>query len=365
MDIEIPIAKPNLKGNELKYVEECIKTEWISSAGNFVEKFENEFSKLCECKFGVSCSNGTTALHLALLALKIKKGDEVIIPNYTFAATANAVLYCGGKPIFIDVDKETWCIDPKSIEKKITTKTKAIIVVHIYGHPCDMDSIMKIAKENNLYVIEDCAEAHGAEYKGKRVGSIGDIGCFSCYGNKIITTGEGGMCTTNNKKFADNMQTLKNHGMKKGKRYWHEIIGYNYRLTNIQAAIGVAQLERINEFIEKRRHIAQLYNKELKDVNGITLPPEMSWAKNVYWMYCVLINDEYPLNRDELIIKLREKGIDTRRFFYPLNDMEPYKTKEEFYVSKELSERGISLPTFFDLKDEEIIKIIDIIKNPN
>ncbi|MBT4824940.1 DegT/DnrJ/EryC1/StrS family aminotransferase [Candidatus Woesearchaeota archaeon] len=362
MNLKIPIAKPTLKGNELKYVTECIETGWISSAGKFVEKFEEKFADFCNVKHGVSCSNGTVAIHLALMALGIGKGDEVIIPDYTFAATANAVLYTGAKPILVDVEEDTWCMDPKLIKDKITPNTKAIIPVHIYGHPCDMDKIMKIAKENKLFVIEDCAEAHGAEYKGGKVGGIGDIGCFSFYGNKIITTGEGGMCITNDKKLANKMRVLKNHGMDESKRYWHEIIGYNYRITNLQAAVGLAQLEQINEFIEKRIKIAELYNKHLKDIKGITLPPKKEWAKNVYWMYCILIKDEFPISRDELIEKLKEKGIDSRKFFFPLSMMTPYKDDSASPVSKLLSNKGICLPTFTDMSEEEIKEIIESVK---
>ncbi|MBS3121406.1 DegT/DnrJ/EryC1/StrS family aminotransferase [Candidatus Woesearchaeota archaeon] len=354
MEQFIPIAKPNLKGNELKYLTECITSGWISSSGKFIELFEKKFADFCGVKHSVSCSNGTVALHLALLALGIGKGDEVIVPNLTFAATANVVIYTGAKPVLVDVQEDTWCIDSEEIKKKITKRTKAIIPVHLYGMPCDMDSIMKIAKENNLVVIEDCAEAHGAEYKGKKVGSIGDIGCFSFYGNKIITTGEGGMCVTNDKQLAEKMRLLKDHGMSKEKRYWHDVIGYNYRMTNLQAAVGLAQLERINEFIEKRRAIAETYNRLLKSVKDITLPPNKPWAKKVDWLYSILINDKFSVNRDNLIDILKEKGIDTRRFFYPLNEMSPYKDNSSFPISKKLSEQGINLPTYIELKEKEI-----------
>lgn len=372
----IPIAKPCLKGNEMKYVQECINTGWISSAGKFVDEFEKKFAEFCKCRYGISCCNGTVALHLALMALDIKKGDEVIVPNLTFVATANAVLYVGAKPILVDVEEDTWCINPKLIEEKITNKTKAIIPVHLYGHPCDMDPIMEIAAKHNIYVIEDCAEAHGAEYKGKdgnfrKVGSFGIINCFSFYGNKIITTGEGGMCVTNDEKLAERMNYFKNHGMKKEKRYWHEEVGYNYRLTNIQAAVGLAQLERIELFIKKRRELAKKYNELLKNVKGITLPPEKPWAKNVYWMYSVLINDDFPINRDELIERLDKAGIETRRFFYPMNEMKPYqdkdtkdksKSEKQIYpVSKKLAEQGINLPTFVEITEEEIKTVVKAI----
>jgi len=359
----IPVAEPVLEGNELKYVTECVKTGWISSAGKFVKKFEEKFSKYCDCKYGVAVSNGTTALHLALVALGIKKGDEVIVPNFTFVATANAVVYVGGVPVFVDADKETWNIDVDKIEEKITSKTKAIIPVNIYGHPCDMNKIMDIAKKHNLYVIEDCAESHGAEYNGEKTGSFGDISCFSFYGNKIITTGEGGMCVTNNKELAEKMSMLKDHGMKPERRYWHETIGFNYRMTNIQAAIGLAQLENINKFIETKRENTIIYNSLLKNVDGITLPPEKEYAKNVYWMYSILIDDKFGMSRDELIKKLKEHNIDSRPFFYPLNELPPYKTDENFPVSEELSKKGINLPSSVKLTKQDIQYIAETIKN--
>jgi len=301
-------------------------------------------------------------LHLALVSLGISKGDEVIIPDLTFVATANAVIYTGAKPVFVDSEKRTWNINPDKIEEKITDKTKAIIPVHVYGHPCDMDKIMEIAKKHNLFVIEDCAEAHGAEYKGKKIGSFCDIGCFSFYGNKILTTGEGGMCVTNNERLAERMRFLKDHGMSKEKRYWHPEIGFNHRMTNIQAALGVAQLERINEIIEIKRKNAFLYNSLLKDVKGISLPPEEEYAKNVYWMYSILIEEDFPINRDELIIKLKENGIDSRPFFYPINVMPPYKSDERFPIAEELSKKGINLPSSVKLKIEDIEKIASVIK---
>ncbi|NQU99168.1 MAG: DegT/DnrJ/EryC1/StrS aminotransferase family protein, partial [Parcubacteria group bacterium] len=242
----IQVSKPSLGREELNNVMEAIKSSWISSKGKFITEFEENFAEYCGVKYGIATANGTVALHLALKALKISKGDEVIVPDLTFIATANVVTYCNAKPIFIDSNPDYWCIDPEKIEEKITTKTKAIIPVHLYGHPCDMDAITKIAKKYGLYVIEDAAEAHGAGYKGKKVGSFGDISCFSFYGNKIITTGEGGMCLTNNQKLAERMKILRDHGMSPDKRYWYDVIGFNYRMTNIQAAIGVAQLKKID-----------------------------------------------------------------------------------------------------------------------
>jgi perosamine synthetase len=339
----------------MKYVTDCLRSGWVSSLGEYITMFEKKFSHYCGCGFGVSCSNGTVALHLALSALGIKEGDEVIVPSLTFIATANAVHYTGAKPVFVDSEPSTWNIDPDKIEEKITKRTKAIIPVHLYGHPCNMNPIMDIAKENNLYVIEDAAEAHGAEYNGKKTGGIGDLACFSFYGNKIITTGEGGMLVTNNEEIAKRSKLLRDQGMSKEKRYWHEIVGYNYRLTNLQAALGVAQLERIDNFIEIKRCNARLYNSFLKNVRGVVLPPEEEWAKNVYWMYSVLVEKEFGITRDQLMKKLMDLGIDTRPFFYPINTQPPYyRDDDECRVSEELSVKGINLPSSVKLRKKDI-----------
>jgi perosamine synthetase len=273
----------------------------------------------------------------------------------------------GAKPVFVDSHPDYWCINPDKLEEKITKKTKAIIPVHLYGHPCDMDPIIKIARNHNLYIIEDCAEAHGAEYKNKKVGTYGDIACFSFYGNKIITTGEGGMCLTNNEDLAQRIRILRDHGMDTQKRYWHKVIGFNYRMTNLQAALGVSQLEKIDIFIEKKRKIAKIYNSHLKNTQGITLPPETPWAKSVYWLYSILINaKKYGINRDKLITKLAENGIETRKFFYPIHTMPPYKkyANRHFPIAENLSANGINLPSGVKLKEKEIHNIAQHILEP-
>lgn len=359
----IPVAEPDLNGNELAYVKDCVKSGWISSAGGYIKKFEDKFAEYCQVKYATSTSNGTTALHLALSALGIKEGDEVIMPNLTFIATANTVRYCGATPVFIDIDEKTWNIDPSKIEEKITDKTKAIIPVHLYGNPCDMDAIIRIAKKHNLLIIEDCAEATGAEYKDKKVGSFGDIACFSFYGNKIITTGEGGMCVTNSKELIDKMNLFKNHGMNPKKRYWHDVIGFNYRMTNIQAAIGLAQLERIEEFIKIRRQNASFYNSLLRNIKGIQIPIEKEGTKNVYWMYCIVLEENANFsNRDELMNELEKQGIDSRPFFYTMSKMPPYMSNETIPVSEKVSSKGINLPSSTRLTQEEIAKIAKAIK---
>jgi len=361
----IPVAEPSLGEEELLNVIEAVKSGWVSSKGKFIEEFEQKFAKYCGRKYGVATSNGTAALHLALTALGIKKGDEVIVPDLSFIATANTVSYCNAKPVFVDSHPDYWCIDPDKIEGKITPKTKAIMPVHLYGHPCDMDWINDLAKDHNLYVIEDAAEAHGAEYRGKKVGSFGDIACFSFYGNKIITTGEGGMCLTNNKELAEKMRILRDHGMNPNRRYWYNVIGFNYRMTNLQAAVGVAQLKKLDEFIEKKRKIARWYENSLRefDENGtVRLHPEMPWAKCVYWMYSVLINEKFGISRDELMKKLEEKGIETRPFFYPIHVLPPYRNNKKFLIAEELSLKGVNLPSSVKLKREDIECICEMIK---
>ncbi len=358
----IPAAKPCLGKEELSNIIEAVKRGWVSSKGKFVQEFEKNFCDYLGIKHGVATSNGTVALHLALEALGIGPRDEVIIPTLTFIATANAVTYAGAKPIFVDSHPNYWCIDPEKIEKYITPKAKAIIPVHLYGHPSEMDRIMDIAKAHGLFVIEDAAEAHGSEYKKKKAGSFGDIACFSFFGNKIVTTGEGGICVTNNDELAQKMKILRDHGEDPNRKYWYNVVGFNYRMTNLQAAIGVAQLEKLDNFIKIKRKIAKSYEKLLEDVKGISLPPEEPWAKNVYWMYSVLVEDDYGLTRDELIKNYWEKNIETRPFFYPIHTLPPYKSRESHPVAEKLSKEGLNLPSFIELKKEEIERVTEIIR---
>ena len=358
-----PVAEPEIGEEELRNVVEAVKSGWISSKGEFIEKFERSFSKYIGVKHGVATSNGTVALHLALVALGIGQGDEVIVPDLTFAATINAVLYTGATPVIVDIDPNYWCIDPSKLEDAITPRTKAMIAVHLYGHPCDMDAIVEIAEKHDLYVIEDAAEAHGAEYKGRKVGSFGEISCFSFYGNKIITTGEGGMCLTNDDELAEKMKILRDHGMSPRKRYWHDSIGFNYRMTNLQAAIGLAQLGKIEKFLEKKRKIAKIYEEELSQLECITLHPEMPWAKCVYWLYSILIDENAKLSREELMRKLESQGIETRNFFYPLHEMPPYLGyAKPPYKASEISKRGLNLPSSVKLEEEDVIYIAQRIK---
>jgi len=360
-NIYFPVAVPNLNGNEFKYLTDAFMSSWISSSGEYIDRFEESFSQYCGTQYGIAVSNGTAALHLALLALDITAGDEVIIPDLTFAATINSVLHTNATPVIVDIEEDSWCISPVEIEKAITKKTKVIIPVHLYGQVCDMDSIMKIAKKYNLKVIEDCAQAHGAMYDNKKVGSFGDIGCFSFYGNKVITTGEGGMCTTNSQILNDKIRILRDHGMSKTKRYWHDVIGYNYRLTNLQAAIGLAQLERI-EYIHQNRFKYEIEYKKVLDNSNFVFQKDLEKRKRITWLVSILISQN--IDKEQFMYKLKDKGIDARNFFYPLSDMDIYKQYCKRYttVSHKVSKSGFNLPTYESLKSTaEIIKIIESI----
>ena len=355
----LAVASPLFDDKEIELVNECMVSGWISSSGKFVNEFEEAVAKYIGVKHAVSCSSGTSALHLILMAYGIGIGDEVIIPSLTFIATANAVTYCGAKPILIDSDIETWNIDESKIESAITKNTKAIIPVHLYGHPANMDSINKIAKKYNLKVIEDAAEAQGALYRARKVGSLADASTFSFFGNKIITTGEGGMVVTNDSIIAEKCRLLRDHGMSTTKRYWHTVLGYNYRLTNIQAAIGVAQMYKIDSIIAKKKWIASEYNKHLSSLKGVTLPPNMEWADNVFWLYTILVD----FNRNKLITKFKKNGIDSRPVFYPIHTQPIYQNGLVLPVSEKISNCGISLPSSPNLNGEDILKICRIIKS--
>ena len=355
----LAVASPLFDDKEIELVNECMVSGWISSSGKFVNEFEESLAKYIGVKHAVSCSSGTSALHLILMAYGIGIGDEVIIPSLTFIATANAVTYSGAKPILIDSDIETWNIDESKIESAITKNTKAIIPVHLYGHPANMDSINKIAKKYNIKVIEDAAEAQGALYRARKVGSLGDASTFSFFGNKIITTGEGGMVVTNDSIIAEKCRLFRDHGMSTTKRYWHTVLGYNYRLTNIQAAIGVAQMSKIDSIIAKKKWIASEYNKHLRSLKGVTLPPNMEWADNVFWLYTILVD----FNRNKLITKFKKNGIDSRPVFYPIHTQPIYQNGLVLPVSEKISNCGISLPSSPNLNGEDILKICRIIKS--
>jgi len=357
----IPIAAPVLGEKELEYVADCVRSGWVSSLGEYVRRFERGFAAYCGVRHGVATHNGTVALHLVLAALGIGKGDEVIVPTLTFVATGNAVAYTGASPVFVDSDPFTWTIDPQAVARAITPRTRAIIAVHLYGHPADMDALRALADEHGLSLIEDAAEAHGACYKGRRTGSLGDVAVFSFYGNKIITTGEGGMIVSDDASLIERCYFLENQAKARENPYWHAEIGYNYRMTNLQAALGVAQLERIEEFIAVRLRNAHHYNQRLRDVPGITLPPCAEWATNVYWMYTILIEDCFGVSRDALMVYLRERGIETRPVFYPLHRLPMYNRGQSLPVAEEIARKGINLPSGSALTSAEVDTVCDAI----
>lgn len=353
----IPVAAPALVGNEKAYVMDCLESTWISSTGKYIERFEEAFANFCNTKHAITCCNGTVALHLALMALGVGFGDEIIVPTLTYVATANAVTYCGARPVFVDSEPETWTIDPSLIEENITPRTKGIIVVHLYGHPVDMDAVLTLARKHGLFVVEDAAEAHGAKYKGKIVGSLGDIATFSFYGNKILTTGEGGMVVTNDDDLSAKIRILKGQGVDPDRRYWFSVVGYNYRMTNIAAAIGLAQLEKVDWHISRRREIATHYIKHLKDVKDVALQPEKPWASNVYWMISAVLSEDLLISRDDILSGLAELGIETRPFFYPMHALPTYcglAQGRSFPVADRLATWGINLPSSAMLREEEI-----------
>jgi perosamine synthetase len=362
--IRIPVANSDLTGNEEKYVVDAIRSSWVSSTGKYLDRFESEFAELCGTRTSVGVCNGTVALHLALLVLNVRAGDEVIVPSLTYIATANAVRYVNAEPVFVDVDPTTWCIDPGKIEAAITEKTKAIIAVHLYGHPADMDQINAIAAKHNLRVVEDAAEAPLATYKGKVVGGLSDVATFSFYGNKLFTSGEGGALTVND---PDLEKQLRGQGMDPNRRYWFPVTGYNYRLTNVCAAMLCAQLERRDDILHRRLEIYDLYTSSLSKLQGIGLQPKASWAEISPWLYCITVDKEqFGCDRDTLMRSLLEQGIDTRPFFIPLHTMPPFSQQSEaredlLQNTSSLGASGINLPTYTLIKNEAILEVCDVI----
>ncbi|MDM8529343.1 DegT/DnrJ/EryC1/StrS family aminotransferase [Anaerolineales bacterium HSG24] len=361
----IPVCEPTLGGREAEYLMDCVESNWISSAGKYIPQFEQRFAAEAGVKYGVACLNGTIAIHLALAALDLQPDDEVILPTFTMIATINAVTYVGAKPVLIDSEPNTWNMDVNQLADKITPRTKVIIPVHTYGHPVDMDPLMELANQHGILVFEDAAEAHGAEYKGRRAGGLGHAGMFSFYANKIITTGEGGIITTNDEKLAQLTENLRDHAFSDERHFWHQYVGFNYRMTNLQAAVGLAQVEQMPTFIENRRQNAALYSRLLSEIPGIITPPEAEHVKNVFWMYSILVNDEFGMTRDELRAFLAKHGIETRTFFIPMH-LQPiyYKTfaGERYPVSEMLCKRGLYLPSASSLNEHHIRYIVDMVQ---
>jgi perosamine synthetase len=361
----IPVAAPVFAGREREYVADCMESGWISSGGKYVEMFEAAFAKFCGVRHAVACCNGTAALHVALAALGVGPGDEVIVPTLTFVATANAVTYCGARPVFVDSEPAAWNLDPAQVEGKITPRTKGIVAVHLYGHPAEMDELRAVARRRGLFLLEDAAEAHGALYRGRTVGSLGDAAAFSFYGNKIISTGEGGMVTTDDDALAARARLLRGQGMDPERRYWFPVVGYNYRMMNLPAAIGLAQLERADWHTGRRREVAEGYLELLRDVPGLRRQEESEWARHAYWMFSVVLGGEARVERDALMARMHERGVETRPLFYPVHLLPPYREAargEEFPVAERLARRGLSLPTWAGLGIDDLKHVCEVLR---
>jgi perosamine synthetase len=363
--MRIPVAAPDLSGNEERYLLEALRSSWISSTGPFVDRFEREFAALCGTRAAIGVCNGTMALHLALMTMDLRPGDEVLVPALTYVATANAVRYCGGEPVFVDVDPNTWCLDPAAMERSITRRTKGVIPVHLYGHPADMDPINHLAATHGLWVVEDAAEAHFARYKGRTVGSLSRIGVFSFYANKLVSCGEGGAATLEDPALERRARLLRGQGVDPERRYFFPITGYNYRLTNLSCALLCAQLERAKELTARRKAIFARYREGLKDVPGLGMQPVASWAETSPWLFCVTVDPAaYGRTRDEVMALLADAGIETRPFFVPLNRLPPFKAESKSrgdYLphTNRLGDGGLNLPTFSGLADRDLDEITE------
>jgi perosamine synthetase len=365
VDDYLPIAKPDLTGNELQYVIDAVESSWISSAGSYVDAFEARFTEFTHSSFGVACCNGTAALHLALLGLGIGPGDEVIVPTLTYVASVNAIVHAGATPVLVDSEPQTWNLDPGKIPELISDRTKAIVAVHLYGVPADMGAIMKVAAAHGLYVIEDAAEAHGATVDGRPVGSIGHVGTFSFYGNKILTTGEGGMTVTQDPEIARLMRLFRGQGQDPQRRYWFGVVGYNYRITNVQAAIGLAQLERIDGLLEARGRIGSWYRQRLQAIPGVRIQHPHAGTEAVDWLMSVTVDGSSAESRRNLQQRLADRGIETRPIFFPMHTMPVYSSPEYaarfpeagFPVAEAVAAGGLSLPTWVGMTEGDVERV--------
>ena len=368
----IAVNEPLLGDQELEYVTECVRTGWVSSAGRFIEEFEQKWAAYCGRKYGVAVSNGTAALQVAVAALGLRPGDEVIMPTFTIISCALAVVYAGGVPVLVDSDPRVWTLDVNQIARKITPRAKAIMPVHIYGHPADMGPILKLAESNNLAVIEDAAEAHGAEYllgrDGKepvwrRCGSFGTLSCFSFYANKLITTGEGGMIVTDRAELAEKARSLRNLCFQPGRRFYHEELGFNFRITNLQAALGRSQLEHMEQIVAKKSWIGREYTRRLAGLPGLQLPVEEAWARSVYWMYGVVVSEATGMDAETLARKLAEHGIETRPFFLGMHEQPVFRRRglflnESYPVAERLARQGLYLPSGMALTEGQLEHVV-------
>jgi perosamine synthetase len=367
----IPVSEPLLGDKEREYVAECLASGWISSSGSFIERFERDWAAYCGARYGVAVANGTAALQVAVDALDLKPGDEVILPSFTIISCALAVVRAGATPVVIDCDPDTYCITPEAVASAITPRTRAVMPVHMYGHPVDMDGIAELAKRHNLAIIEDAAQAHGCEYRSTngwcRCGHLGHIATFSFFANKLITTGEGGMVLTDDAALAEKCRSLRNLAFQP-KRFLHEALGYNFRLTNIQAAMGVAQIERIDDILARKRRMGALYNELLKGTPHLQLPALRDWARVNYWMYAVLLEDDAPLDAFALADRLKASGVETRPFFLGMHEQPVFRRMGLFHglglpVTEKLHRRGLYLPSGLTLTSEQIAIVSDAVRN--
>lgn len=367
--IKIPVSKPSLTEKEREYALDAIDSSWISSTGRFISEFEDSFAEECGTRTSITVCNGTVALHLALMTLDVRPGDEVIVPSLTYIATANAVRYLGAEPVFVDVDPETWTIDPRKIEAAITRRTKGIVPVHLYGHPADMDAINHIAAVHGLWVVEDAAEAPFAKYKGRPTGSLASMATFSFYGNKVLTCGEGGALTLDNPQWELRARTLRGQGVDPERRYYFPVTGYNFRLTNLAAALLLAQFQRRHEILRRRFEIYDLYTQQLSRLDHIELQPVAKWANLCPWLFCITVNDSSgKKTQHELIAYLRQQGIDSRPFFMPLHQLPPFREEsrrrmENLPVTDQLASSGLNLPTYPSMTDNDVTIVTDAISS--
>lgn len=362
----IVVSEPLLDGKEMDYVREAVETGWVSSEGRFIAEFERSWAEYCGVSHGVAVSNGTVALQLALRALDLEPGSEVILPSCTIISCAIAVLEAGGVPVLADSDPETWCLDPDRVAAKITPRTRALMPVHLFGHPCDMDPLWRLAERHGLHIVEDAAEAHGAEYRGRRCGGLGTLGCFSFYANKIVTTGEGGMVTTDDAVLAERLRSLRNLCFRPDRRFLHTELGFNFRLTNLQAAVGLAQVERIADRLARKRRIAAHYRTRLAGL-PLALPVERPWAHNVYWMFGVVLDDDVPFDAAEFAIRLRQRGVDSRPFFLGMHEQPALLERglfngERYPVAERLARRALYLPSGPGLGEAELDRVADAVR---
>jgi perosamine synthetase len=352
----IPISQPLIGAREKELVLDALDSGWVSSIGKYIDEFEAGFARYCGTRYALAVSNGTTGLHLALAALGIGPGDEVIVPDLTFVATANAVAYTGAVPVLADIDPDTLCLDPVSVKSLLSPRTKAIMPVHLYGHPADMDALAEVADAHGVALIEDAAEAHGAEYRGRRVGGLGKCAVFSFYGNKVITTGEGGMITTDDAALYEQARRLRDHAMHPKRRYFHEERGFNYRITNLQAALGVAQLERIDDFLARRAEIMDWYREAIATSERVRLNRVRNWARSAFWMVCLEVEGFDEASRDAFMQALKARGIDTRPYFCTMSSMPMYR-QAPLPVAARKAQIGLNLPSFYELTKPDVRRI--------